>query len=305
LLYFEIIGIGLIEKTIDRMKRGLEMSDTRTKLMRDLQRIEKDKYQLREGEQHEDFLPLLLQYIGDPQPELRDNLIYPMFYMWIKEEHRFSGEALRRLLTVLTNENHLFYKIGSEDDHSVFTRTFSALPIALIVQRHRQNPFLNQAEIEQLMHTMLRYYKEEKDLRGYLLVGGWAHSASHGADVFVELVQCKECSLEILREVLVAISGMLHNGKHIFSDEDDERMVNIVDMMIDKELLPQQEIASWISGLAQCCNLPRSRSQVIARVNSKNFLRSLYFRRGQDSREKELNTVMLSTEAKLNRFSIS
>lgn len=95
------------------------MSDTRIKLMLDLQRIEKDEYQLREGEQHQDFLPLLLQYIGDPQPELRDNLIYSMFYMWIKEENRFSEEELRSLLTVLTDENHLFYSIGSEDDQSV------------------------------------------------------------------------------------------------------------------------------------------------------------------------------------------
>lgn len=281
------------------------MRETRTKLMQDLQRIEKNEYQLCEGEQHQDFLPLLLQYIGDPQPELRDNLIYPMFYMWIKEENRFSGEELRNLLTVLIDENHLFYSIGSEEDQSVFTRTFSVLPIALIVHRHRQNPFFNQVEIEQLMHAMLRYYKEEKDLRGYLSVGGWAHSVSHGADVFVELVQCEESNEAMLREVLVAISDMLHNGRHIFSDEDDERLVNIVDTMIDKELLPHKEIADWISDLAQCCNLPRSRSQVIARVNSKNFLRSLYFRRGQDSRGNDLNTVILGTEGKLNRFSIS
>ncbi|GLC89683.1 membrane protein [Lysinibacillus piscis] len=275
------------------------------KLMLDLQRIEKDAYQLQAGEQHQDFLPLLLQYIGDPQPELRDNLIYPMFYMWIKEENRFSGEELCSLLTVLTDENHLFYNIGSEEDQSVFTRTFSALPIALIVQRHRQNPFFTRAEIEQLMHTMLRYYKEEKDLRGYLSIGGWAHSVSHGADVFVELVQCEESSVAMLREVLVAISDKLDNGIHIFSDEDDERLVNIVDKMIDKALLPHQEITDWISSLAQCCNLPRSRSQVIARVNSKNFLRSLYFRRGKDSRGNELNTAILDTEVKLNRFSIS
>lgn len=278
--------------------------EIRTKLKLDLQRIEKDEYQLREGELHQDFLPLLLQYIGDPEPELRDNLIYPMFYMWIKEENRFSEEELRSILTVLIDENHLFYKIGSEDDHSVFTRTFSALPIALIVQYHRQNPFFHQTEIEQLIHTMLRYYKEEKDLRGYLSVGGWAHGVSHGADVFVELVQCEECSVGMLREILVAISSMLHNDRHIFSDEDDERLVNIMDMMIEKRLLPIQEIANWISDLARCCNLPRSRNQVIARVNSKNFLRSLYFRRGQDSRGNNLNTVIHATEAKLNRFSI-
>ncbi|KGA83889.1 hypothetical protein KQ41_03540 [Lysinibacillus fusiformis] len=278
--------------------------DIRTKLMLDLQRIEKDEYQLREGEQHQDFFPLLLQYIGDPQPELRDNLIYPMFYMWMKEENRFSEEELRSLLSVLTDNSHLFYHIGSEEDQSVFTRTFSALPIALIVQRHRQNPFFTQVEIEQLLHTMLRYYKEEKDLRGYLSEGGWAHSASHGADVFAELVQCKECNAVMLREILVAISEKLDNGRHIFSDEDDERLVNIVDAIIVKELLPHQEIADWISSLAQCCNLPRSRSQVITRVNNKNFIRSLYFRREQESRQNVLHTVMLATEAKLNRFSI-
>lgn len=56
------------------------MSDTRTKLMLDLQRIEKDQYQLREGEQHQDFLPLLLQYIWRSsaritgQPDLSDVL---------------------------------------------------------------------------------------------------------------------------------------------------------------------------------------------------------------------------------------
>ncbi len=278
--------------------------DIRTKLMLDLQRIEKDEYQLREGEQHQDFFPLLLQFIGDPQPELRDNLIYPMFYMWIKEENRFSEEELRSLLSVLTDKNHLFYHIGSEEDQSVFTRTFSALPIALIVQRHRQNPFFTQVEIEQLLHTMLRYYKEEKDLRGYLSEGGWAHSASHGADVLAELVQCKECSTVMRGEILVAISEKLDNGRHIFSDEDDERLVNIVDAIIDKELLPHQEIADWISSLAQCCTLPRSRSQVITRVNNKNFIRSLYFRREQESRQNVLHTVMLATEAKLNRFSI-
>lgn len=288
------------------MSKSVRTSEgTRTKLMLDLQRIEKDKYQLREGEQHQDFLPLLLQYIGDPEPELRDNLIYPMFYMWIKEEKRFNGEELRSLLTVLTDENHLFYNIGSVEDQSVFTRSFSALPIALIVQRHRQKQFLKQSEIEQLMHVMLRYYKEEKDLRGYITIGGWAHSASHGADVFVELVQCEESSVPMLREVLVAISGMLQNGKHIFCDEDDERLVNIVDTMIDQVLLPHQYLTDWVNSLAQCCNFPRSRSQVVARVNSKNFLRSLYFRRRQESRGNELNTVMLDTEAQLNRFSIN
>ncbi|MCM3041512.1 DUF2785 domain-containing protein [Paenibacillus motobuensis] len=280
------------------------MDNTRLKLMTDLQRIEKEHYQLREGEQLQDFLALMLQYIGDPQPELRDDLICTTFYEWFHDENMLTETELHSLLAVLTDEQHLFYRIGSEDDPSVFTRAFSILPIALITERHRKQPFLDQAEFQHLKHSVLRYYKEEKDLRGYLPEGGWAHSAAHGADALDELVQCPESDAALQHEVLAAVQGMLHNGTQIFSEEEDERMATIVDTMIDKSLLPQQEIADWISGLTHCAELPQSRGPRIARVNSKNFLRSLYFRRGKISRGSALDAAILAGEAKLNRFAI-
>ncbi|AZS13291.1 DUF2785 domain-containing protein [Paenibacillus lutimineralis] len=280
------------------------MNDTRMKLMTDLQRIEKEHYQLREGEQLQDFLTLMLQYIGDPQPELRDDLICTTFYEWFHDENMLTETELHRLLDVLTDEQHLFYQIGSVDDPSVFTRAFSILPIALITERHRKQPFLDQAEYQHLKHSVLRYYKEEKDLRGYLPEGGWAHSAAHGADALEELVQCPESDAALQHEVLAAIQGKLHNGMQIFCEEEDERMATIVDTMIDRSLLPQQEIADWISGLTHCAELPQSRGPRIARVNSKNFLRSLYFRRGKISRGSVLDTAILAGEAKLNRFAI-
>ncbi|MFS0921376.1 DUF2785 domain-containing protein [Brevibacillus sp. 179-C 1.1 NHS] len=281
------------------------MSDTRTKLKLDLQRLEQEQYRLREGEQLQDFVGLLLQYIGDPDPELRDNLIYPVFYYWILDENQLTEAQLRSLLRELTDEQHLFYQIGNDGDPSVFTRTFSALPIALIVRRHRQKPFFELADFLHVKDAMLRYFQEEKDLRGYLSEGGWAHSTAHGADVFVELVQCQESDEAVQREVLRAIQGVLDNGKHIFNDEEDERLASIVDTMIDKNLLPEHELTDWINGLARCVELPKSRTQVIARVNSKNFLRSLYLRRARDSRENELAAAMLAAVTKLNRFAIN
>ncbi|WP_375143027.1 DUF2785 domain-containing protein [Paenibacillus sp. D2_2] len=272
--------------------------------MTDLQRIEKEHYQLREGEQLQDFLTLMLQFIGDPQPELRDDLICTTFYEWFHDENMLTDTELHSLLAVLTDEQHLFFQIGSEDDPSVFTRAFSILPIALIAERHRKQPFLDQAEFQHLKHSVLRYYKEEKDLRGYLPKGGWAHSAAHGADALDELIQCPESDAALQHEVLAAIQGKLHNGMQIFSEEEDERMATIVDTMIDKSLLPQQEIADWICGLTHCADLPQSRGPRIARVNSKNFLRCLYFRRGQISRGNVLDAAILAGEDKLNRFTI-
>lgn len=118
----------------------------------------------------------------------------------------------------------------------------------------------------------------------------------------MELVQCPESDEVVQLEVLAAIQGMLHNVIQIFSEEEDERIASIVDMMIDKNLLPQQEITDWISGLAQCGSWPRSRDQMTARVNSKNFLRSLYFRKRRDIGRHGLTAAMLAAEAKLNKF---
>lgn len=195
------------------------------------------------------------------------------------------------------DERHLFYGIGGRGDETVFTRTFTLLVIGLIIQRHREQPFLNAGEFQQLKTALLRYYTEERDLRGFVEQGGWAHSAAHGADALDELVQCPESDVPVQLEVLEAVRGMLQNGVYTFGDEEDERMATIVDTMLCHNLLAREQIAEWLSSLAACGSQPRSRSQYINRVNCKNFVRSLYFRRGT-----ELQEAHLAAEAELNRF---
>lgn len=279
--------------------------ELRERLMMDLHRIKEENYQLREGEQLQEFVALMLQHIGDPDPELRDDLIYSTFYNWIHVQKQFSDFEMLNLIKTLINEHYLFNHIGNEGDLTVLIRAFSVLQIALILRRHRERPFLNQNDFENVKHALIRYYREEKDLRGYLPEEGWAHSAAHGADALVELVQCPESEAELQREILEAVQGMLQNGRHIFSEEEDERIATIVDTMINENLLPQQEIVSWISGLAQCGSWPRNRGQSISRVNCKNILRCLYFRREKDKQVDNLSTFIQEAEKQLNRFSQS
>ncbi|MGO0062989.1 DUF2785 domain-containing protein [Brevibacillus fluminis] len=279
------------------------MNDIRSTLIRNLHRIEGEHYELRDGETQQQFITLMLQHIGAPDPALRDKLIYPTFHEWITRE-KLTESELRGLLNTLISESHLFYQIGSDGDQSVYTRTFSALQIALIVRRHRLNPFLNRTEFVQLKDSLIRYCKEEKDLRGYVAVEGWAHSAAHIADVLAELVQCHESDATVQLEVLTAIQGILQNGKQTLGEEEDERIASIVDVILEKELLPSQTIADWIDGLVQCGSWPKSRAQAIARVNGKNMLRSLYFRRERQGRAQDLSAVIQAAEAALNRFAI-
>ncbi|CQR55193.1 hypothetical protein PRIO_2789 [Paenibacillus riograndensis SBR5] len=150
--------------------------------------------------------------------------------------------------------------------------------------------------------ALLRYYTEEKDLRGYVEEGGWAHSAAHGADAIDELVQCPESGEPVQLEVLEAVRGMLQNGVYLFREEEDERMATIVDTMILRNLLARERIVEWIGSLAACGSQPRSNSQYINRINSKNFVRALYFRREREHFGKELHETLLAAELKMNKF---
>ncbi|WP_445671046.1 DUF2785 domain-containing protein [Paenibacillus sp. FSL P4-0184] len=278
------------------------MNDTREQLIKDLQRIEENDYELRSGEQLRDYVKLMLEYIGDPQPKLRDDLIYSTFYKWINEKQWFSDAELRELLLILLDEQHLFYHIGSKGDQAVFTRTFSVLIVALILQRHREQAFLDSAECTNVKEALIRYYEEEQDLRGFMPEEGWAHAAAHGADALDELVLCSESDAAIREEVLAVIQRMLYNDQHIFSDEEDERIATIVATMIDHHLLPQQSIVDWIRNLEQCGGWPRSRGQYVARVNTKNFVRSLYFRLLPLKNNPAMVEALLKAEMNLNEF---
>lgn len=278
------------------------MNDTREQLIIDLQRIEENDYELRSGEQLRDYVKLMLEYIGDPQPKLRDDLIYSTFYKWINEKQWFSDAELRELLLILLDEQHLFYHIGSKEDQAVFTRTFSVLIVALILQRHREQAFLDSAEFTNVKEALIRYYEEEQDLRGFMPEEGWAHAAAHGADALDELVLCSESDAAIREEVLAVIQRMLYNDQYIFSDEEDERIATIVATMIDHHLLPQQSIVDWIRNLEQCGGWPRSRGQYVARVNTKNFVRSLYFRLLPLKNNPAMVEALLKAEMNLNGF---
>ncbi|MEK4490302.1 DUF2785 domain-containing protein [Paenibacillus sp. FSL L8-0493] len=270
--------------------------------MIDLQRIEENDYELKSGKDIKDYVKLMLEHIGDPEPVLRDELIYSTFYKWINEKHWFNDAELRELLWILLDEQHLFYHIGNKEDLTVYTRTFSVLVVALILQRHREKVILDSSEFIKVKQGLIRYYEEERDLRGYMEKEGWAHAAAHGADALDELVLCSESDAEVREEVLTVIQKMLYNDQYIFREEEDERIATIIVTIIDHHLLPQQSITDWILNLAQCGSWPRSHSQYVTRINTKNFLRSLYFRLLLTEKNMDIVDVLLKTEKNLNEF---
>ncbi|PNQ87654.1 hypothetical protein C1T20_00830 [Paenibacillus polymyxa] len=279
------------------------MDNKRELLLLNLRRIQQEENELYDKENVWDYALLMIEYIGDPDPELRDDLIYSTLCSWIMEKNLFEEKELLKLLSLVINSDHLFYRLGADGDNSVYTRTFSVLIVAQIICRHRHKPFLDRHEVLHVKDVLIRYLTEEKDLRGFTYDNGWAHGAAHGADALDELVQCEECTDEVYKEALFAIQKVLSNGRYIFQDEEDERLACIVQRIIRANRFASSRVMKWIENLSQCMALPRSRSQFVIRVNVKNFLRSLYFRmRSSADQYSDLLAILHQTENKLNKF---
>lgn len=278
------------------------MYNKRVQLKLELRKIQGNQYMVTEGKDPWDYVLQMLDHIGDIDSELRDDFIYNTFSDWIEIKEFFNEEQLRYILSILMDQEHLFYQIGSDGNDSVFTRTFSALVLVLVLIRHRKNALLSVDEFTDIKNKLIEYYTSEKDLRGYILKSGWAHAAAHGADVMDELIQCRECNEDMIKEILHAFKKILHNGMYILHNEEDERICRVVFRIMKGNLLPSQTIVNWLEELSEFVEWQSDRMQYIARVNSKNFIRCLYFKTIHYDSASDLINVILNVEEKLNRY---
>lgn len=271
----------------------------REQLFIDLQRIRENQFELNKGERANDYISAMLNNIGEPDPELRDFLIYRTFYQWILVKDYFSKEELLCILSVVLDQNHLFYNLGYEEDDSVFTRSFSVLVVALILAYHRKKPILCNKEFLEIKDNLIKYYSEEKDLRSFVDEKGWADAVSHGADALDELIACEECNEQICYEVLRVIKKKLLNEKYIFYQEEDERITSVIMRIIDSKLLSIEFLKMWIEeNVSEVASI----NSHLLQINMKNLTRSLYFRLVHSENHLDLINHIVSVEMRLNTF---
>jgi hypothetical protein len=219
----------------------------------------------------------MLENIGSLDPILRDELIYGILFHWISK-NKFTFEELKKLLEVTIEKDQLFYKLYEKDEDAVFKRSFSVLIVALIIQNHREENFLSKEKFYEVKDKLIEYMNNEKDVSGYVEVKGWAHSAAHTADALDELVKCSFITRNDLLDILNAIKTKVCIGYHVFIEEENERLVNVVETLFNKNILSDLEITNWLNEF----ELKKPKASYIQnmhlKVNVKGFLRTLYFR---------------------------
>jgi hypothetical protein len=272
----------------------------RDQIIETLKAIESRNYEVPPGESTFELALGMLEYLGDTDSELRDRYIYSILSKWIIEGV-FTKEQQKQLLQILQGYGYLFYKIGETGSSSVFMRAFSVLLVAPLVYRHRQDAFLSREELWQVKDNVLRYVKEEKDVRGYIQEGGWAHTAAHSADVLDELALCEELGEEDLRQILQAIKEKVSIDYHGYICYEDERLSVAACSAIGRQVLPETEICAWVRSFGEMGEPKGFPTHYHLLSNIRNFLNSLCYRLPSEGSQ-EIKKAIRETVLSIRRF---
>ena len=242
----------------------------------------------------------MMNYLGDTDGELRDNLIYSILSNWIVKGILSTWEV-NQILAISLDDRHLLYGLGNTDD-TVFVRTFSLLIIAAAIYRHRSTGYLSSEMINNVLEKVLKLYNEDNDVRAYVEGKGWADGVSHGADALDELARCEEAGYEGLKRILNAIQKKVNINWYSYCHDEDERMVTAVTAILDKKLIPENEEIEWIESFAKLTLTGHYPTDLVLSVNIKNFLRSLYFRLAGKAGYTRITDVTVEILNKMNKY---
>lgn len=239
-----------------------------------LRAIAKDNYEIPDGIEPFPFAQALLENLGSPDTELRDELSYIILASGIIDQEKLSQEQLAALLVTSLDDEHLFYRIGEIGTDSVFMRSFSNLIIASILFNDARTPQFARSNLQLTKDKLLHYAQQEKDWRGYVDGKGWAHAMAHLAEALDECAQHPSMQAQDRQEILIAVSEVAPLSEPLYSEED-MRLATIPYHMLLGHQVSDEFIEQWID----MCSVAREPDVISwTRItNAKNMLRSLYF----------------------------
>lgn len=222
----------------------------------------------------------MLKHIGVTDSYLRDKLICSTFYHLIKKDY-LSHTQLQKLLLESISDKYLLYKIHSDDEDAVFTRAFTTLLIALIIDADTNHNFLSQADLLHVKDRLVLYMNNEHDFRGYVQDHGSAHSIAHASDTFEALVRSPKLEALYYEEILQTLLNKVCVHSIYYKYEEDERIIYPIVAMLQSGLKEEVLILALHDLVAQ---LPVQKQTLHIKSyeylygNIKSFLRSLFFR---------------------------
>ncbi|PFK47750.1 hypothetical protein COI93_00680 [Bacillus cereus] len=273
--------------------------DEQQELKQELQQIKNNNYAVPEDVDAYPYAQWMLDSIGSPDADLRDDLIYSTIERWITGEV-FRQKELRGLLLQTLSPDYLFYKIGEKGTDSVFKRAFSILIPPLILSVHEKEAFLSEEQLYSVAEQVFEYVYLEQDVRGYVEGKGWAHSTAHAADALNALARTIR-NREFSHAILAAVRHKVRLHDYVYINFEDERLVTAVMSVWNQNILTEEEWNKWLHSFTIIEEAPASQNDILVQ-NIRSFLRSLYFRALEQEGNSSFTIAIRETLKKWHRF---
>ena len=233
------MGSGLYQVT-----RNVEVLEMRRKLQRKVIE-EKPSYSREE-------IQWLLEHLGDPSPEIRDELVFTSLARGIQEE-LFSLEQFQFISEEVSSDEGLYKEIDSRGV-SALKRSFRALIYAnlLSADGNEHSLFYKglKADIRNAMLSQGLYYlKKEKDTTGFSSQYGWVHAFAHGADLLTEVICHPDFPKNRDYEVFDVLDQLFKRITIRFTNDEEWRLARVLYEPILQGKVDQATVASWIKSL--------------------------------------------------------
>ena len=191
----------------------------------------------------------LLEHLGDPSPEIRDELVFTSLARGIQEE-LFSLDQFQFISEEVSSDEGLYKEIDSRGV-SALKRSFRALIYAnlLSADGNEHSLFYKglKADIRNAMLSQGLYYlKKEKDTTGFSSQYGWIHAFAHGADLLTEVVCHPDFPSNRVSEVFDVLGQLFKRITIRFTNDEDWRLARVLYEPILQGKLEQEQVASWI-----------------------------------------------------------
>jgi hypothetical protein len=180
-------------------------------------------------------------------PSLRDGCGYETLVAWIYHDNLLTGEHLETLRGKLLPA--MISHIGESENDTVFARSFSALYMSILAAQDLRKPFLSATAFKETLDTALRCYAEEKDLRGYVPVKGWAHATAHIADLLKFLARNPHLSAEDQKRIVSGVSQRCRTVHLVFTWGEDARMAAALLSVINRKDFDASPFETWFQAL--------------------------------------------------------
>ena len=194
----------------------------------------------------------LLEHIGDPSPEIRDELVFTSLARGIQEE-LFIKEQFQLIAAEIVSDDGLDKEID-KTGASTLERSFRALIYAnlLSADGNEQSLFYRELKTD-IRNTMLdqglHYLEKEEDTTGFSSQYGWVHAFAHGADLLTEVVCHPDFSASRIYEVFEILGQLFKRISIRFIDDEEWRLARVLYEPILQGKVEQATLASWIKSL--------------------------------------------------------